>query len=167
MITGQGFRPRGRDVGCLRWLLLAVCWTYVALSVVLPLGALLLTSFQRFATVIMSQSIFTLANYRSALQMGALGSALENSLLLGLVVATVAVPLVSILVWIVYRANAPGGRLLESLVMFPQAVPRLVFGLGLLWAWLYIPIPIYRTLWLLGHPYLTVFLPLRLPPLAR
>jgi iron(III) transport system permease protein len=165
-ITGKGFRPRALDVGRLRWLLLAVCWTYVALSVVLPLGALLLTSFQRFATVIMSQSIFTLANYKSALQMGALGSALENSLLLGFVVATIAVPLVSVLVWIVYRANMPGGRLIEAIVMFPQAVPRLVFGLGLLWAWLTIPIPIYGTLWLLGIAYLTVFLPLGMRTMA-
>jgi iron(III) transport system permease protein len=165
-ITGKGFRPRALEVGRLRWVLLAVCWTYVVLSVFLPLGALVLTSFQRFATVIMSQSIFTLANYQSALQMGALGSALENSLLLGLVVATVAVPLVSVLVWVVYRGNVPGGRLIEALVMFPQAVPRLVFGLGLLWAWLYIPIPIYGTLWLLGIAYLTVFLPLGMRTMA-
>ena len=165
-ITGKAFRPRALEVGRLRWLLLAVCWAYVGLSVVLPLGALLLTSFQRFATVIMSQSIFTLANYESALQMGALGSALENSLLLGFVVATIAVPLVSVLVWMIYRSNMPGGRLIESIVMFPQAVPRLVFGLGLLWAWLYIPIPIYGTLWLLGIAYLTVFLPLGMRTMA-
>jgi len=165
-ITGKGFRPRALDVGRLRWPLLAVCWAYVGLSVFLPLGALLLTSFQRFATVILSQSIFTLANYQSALQMGALGSALENSLLLGFVVATIAVPLVSVLVWIVYRGNMPGGRLIEALVMFPQAVPRLVFGLGLLWAWLTIPIPIYGTLWLLGIAYLTVFLPLGMRTMA-
>jgi iron(III) transport system permease protein len=165
-ITGKGFRPRALEVGRLRWLLLAICWLYVALSVFLPLGALLLTSFQRFATVIMSQSIFTLANYENALRMGALGAALENSLLLGLVVATIAVPLVSVLVWLVYRGNAPGGRLIEALVMFPQAVPRLVFGLGLLWAWLTIPLPIYGTLWLLGIAYLTVFLPLGMRTMA-
>jgi iron(III) transport system permease protein len=165
-ITGKGFRPRALDVGKLRWPLVAFCWAYVGLSVFLPLGALLLTSFQRFATVIMSQSIFTLANYQSALQMGALGSALENSLLLGLVVATIAVPLVSVLVWVVYRGNVPGGRAIEALIMFPQAVPRLVFGLGLLWAWLTIPIPIYGTLWLLGIAYLTVFLPLGMRTMA-
>ena len=165
-ITGKGFRPRALEVGPLRWVLVAFCWAYVGLSVFLPLGALLLTSFQRFATVIMSQSIFTLANYQSALQMGALGAALENSLLLGLVVATIAVPLVSVLVWMVYRGNVPGGRAIEALIMFPQAVPRLVFGLGLLWAWLTIPIPIYGTLWLLGIAYLTVFLPLGMRTMA-
>jgi iron(III) transport system permease protein len=50
--------------------------------------------------------------------------------------------------------------------MFPQAVPRLVFGLGLLWAWINIPVPIYGTLWLLGIAYFTVFLPLGLRTLS-
>ena len=50
--------------------------------------------------------------------------------------------------------------------MVPQAVPRLVFGLGLLWAWINIPIPIYGTLWLLGIAYFTVFMPLGLRTIA-
>jgi iron(III) transport system permease protein len=165
-ITGKAFRPRPLEVGALRWVLLGLCWGYVFLTVLLPLAALLLTSFQRFATVILSESVFTLANYNTALQMGALGSALENSLILGFVVASIAVPLVSVLAWIVYRSFTPGGRLVESIVMFPQAVPRLVFGLGLLWAWLQMPIPIYGTLWLLGIAYLTVFLPLGMRTMA-
>jgi iron(III) transport system permease protein len=44
--------------------------------------------------------------------------------------------------------------------MFPQAVPRLVFAFGLMWAWLVFPLPIYGTIWLLLIAYLTVFLPL-------
>jgi iron(III) transport system permease protein len=165
-ITGKAFRPRPLEIGPLRYVLAGVCWAYVALSVILPLGALLLTSFQKFATVMLRESVWTLQNYRSALDMGALGSALENSLLLGVVVACIAVPLVSVLVWLIYRGGLPGGRWVEGLVMFPQAVPRIVFGLGLLWAWLTMPIPIYGTLWLLGIAYLTVFLPLGLRTMA-
>lgn len=59
-----------------------------------------------------------------------------------------------------------GRRSIEYLVMFPQAVPRLVFGLALLWAWLNIPIPIYGTLWLLALAYFTVMLPLGVRTLA-
>ena len=44
--------------------------------------------------------------------------------------------------------------------MFPQAVPRLVFAFGMMWAWLVFPMPIYGTFWLLLIAYLTVFLPL-------
>ena len=45
-------------------------------------------------------------------------------------------------------------------------VPRMVFGLGLLWAWLNIPIPIYGTVWLLALAYFTVLLPLGVRTLA-
>src|ERR1700755_2728475 len=54
--------------------------------------------------------------------------------------------------------------------MFPQAVPRLVFGLGLLWAWLWVgqilPFTLYGTLWLLALAYFTVMLPLGVRTLA-
>jgi iron(III) transport system permease protein len=59
-----------------------------------------------------------------------------------------------------------GRGAVEYLVMFPQAVPRMVFGLALLWAWLNIPIPIYGTLWLLALAYFTVMLPLGVRTLA-
>lgn len=165
-ITGKAFRPRPVDAGSARWLLLAIAWGYIALSVILPLGALLLTSFQRFATVILGDSVFTLANYQTALSTGTLGQAFVNSLVLGLSVATIGVPLIGILTWVIYRSRIRGRTAIEYVVMFPQAVPRLIFGLGLLWAWINIPIPIYGTLWLLGIAYFTVFLPLGLRTMA-
>jgi iron(III) transport system permease protein len=165
-ITGKAFRPRPMDMGKLAWLLLGVCILYIALAVVLPLAALILTSLQRFATVILSQAEWTIANYQTALALGPIRVALGNSLILGFGVATVGVVLMALLVWIIYRARIKGGGAIEYLVMFPQAVPRLVFGLALLWAWLNIPIPIYGTLWLLALAYLTVMLPLGVRTLA-
>jgi iron(III) transport system permease protein len=165
-ITGKAFRPRPVDAGSARWLLLGIAWGYIVLSVILPLAALLLTSFQRFATVILSDSIFTFSNYQTALSTGTLGQAFINSLILGLSVASIGVPIIGILTWIIYRSRLRGRSAIEYVVMFPQAVPRLIFGLGLLWAWINIPIPIYGTLWLLGIAYFTVFLPLGLRTLA-
>lgn len=165
-ITGKAFRPRAMEVGALRWPLLGIAWGYIILAVILPLGALCLTSFQRFATVIISQMQFTLANYETALAMGSLAPAFGNSLLLGIVVATIGVPVIGVLAWIIYRARLPGAAAMEFVLMIPQAVPRLVFGLGLLWAWINIPIPIYGTLWLLGIAYFTVFIPLGLRTIA-
>jgi iron(III) transport system permease protein len=66
----------------------------------------------------------------------------------------------ALLSWIIYRMRLPGAQLIEYLVMFPASVPRIVFGLGLLLAWVVMPIPLYGTLWLLLIAYLTVFLPL-------
>ena len=165
-ITGKAFRPRTMDMGRLSWLLLGVCLLYILLAVVLPIGALILTSLQRFATVILSQAEFTFANYRIALGLGPVRTALFNSLTLGFGVASVGVLVMALIVWTIYRSQLRGRGAIEYLVMFPQAVPRMVFGLALLWAWLNIPIPIYGTLWLLALGYFTVMLPLGVRTLA-
>lgn len=165
-ITGKAFRPRPMDMGRLAWLLFGVCLLYVFLAVVLPIAALLLTSLQRFATVILSQAQFTLANYQTALSLGPVRTAMANSLMLGFGVATVGVLVMSVLVWIIYRSQLRGRGAIEYLAMFPGAVPRLVFGLALLWAWLNIPVSIYGTLWLLALAYFTVMLPLGVRTLA-
>ena len=165
-ISGKAFRPRPMEIGPIRWLLMAISWGYIIVAVVLPLMALTLTSFERFATVIVHQMQFTLANYETALQMGSLAPAFGNSLILGISVATLGVLAIGVLAWIIYRSRMPGRSAMEFLIMVPQAVPRLVLGLGLLWAWINIPIPIYGTLWLLAIAYFTVFMPLGLRTIA-
>ena len=111
-------------------------------------------------------SNFTLDNYRTALSLDAVRSALWNSLILGVATASLGVFLMGFLAWLIYRSRLPGAGAIEYVLMFPQAVPRLVFAFGMLWAWLVFPIPIYGTLWLLLIAYLTVFLPLGLRTIA-
>ncbi len=159
-ITGKAFRPRAMDVGRLRWILFGACLGYLGIAVVLPVLTLLYASVQRLATAFPRAGNFTLANYVTALSLDAVRSALWNSLLLGCATAVLGVVLMGFLSWIIYRSRLPGAGLIEYVVMFPQAVPRLVFAFGMLWAWLVFPIPIYGTLWLLLIAYLTVFLPL-------
>jgi len=161
-ITGKAFRPRVMDVGRLRFVLLGVCVTYLGIAVVLPVLTLLYASVQRLATAFPRLENLTLANYATALSLDAVRSALWNSLLLGLGTATIGVALVGFLSWMIYRSRLPGAGVIEYVLMFPQAVPRLVFAFGMLWAWLIVPVPIYGTLWLLLIAYLTVFLPLGL-----
>jgi iron(III) transport system permease protein len=165
-ITGKGFRPRVMDMGRLSYVLVAICVGYVSVAVLMPLATLVLTSFQRFATLHLTETSFSFSNYDTAFHLGAVKSAIGNSIFLGASVATVGVLIMTLLVWIIYRSRAPGRGLVEYIVMIPQAVPRMVFGLALLWAWLNIPIPIYGTLWLLALAYLTVFLPLGIRTLA-
>src|SRR5580765_7969430 len=159
-ITGKAFRPRVMDVGSLRWPLLVVCLLYLGVAVILPVVTLLYASFQRLATAFPRADNFTLANYTTALSLDAVRSALWNSLLLGFGTASIGVVLMGFLSWMIYRSRLPGAGVIEYILMFPQAVPRLVFAFGMLWAWLIFPIPIYGTLWLLLIAYLTVFLPL-------
>jgi iron(III) transport system permease protein len=161
-ITGKAFRPRVMGVGRLRWPLFAICGAYLGVAVVLPILALLYASIQRLATAFPKAGNFTLENYRTALALDAVRSALWNSLLLGVGTASLGVLIMGFLAWMIYRSRLPGVGPIEYVLMFPQAVPRLVFAFGMLWAWLIFPIPVYGTLWLLLIAYLTVFLPLGL-----
>jgi len=165
-ITGKAFRPRVADVGRLRYLLFGVCLFYLAVSVVLPIVTLLFASVQKIAVAFPTADNFTLDNFRSAMSMNAAGSALTNSLILAFATATIGIGLMGLLAWLIYRSRLPGAGLIEYVVMFPQAVPRLVFAFGMMWAWLVFPIPIYGTLWLLLIAYLTVFLPLGVRTIA-
>jgi iron(III) transport system permease protein len=159
-ISGKAFRPRVTDVGPLRWVLLGVAAFYIFISVALPLMTLAYASLQKLAVAFPAASNWTFDNYRTALTMNAVRSALSNSLLLGVATACIGVVLMGLLSWLIYRSRIPGSGVIEYIVMFPQAVPRLVFAFGMMWAWLAFPIPIYGTLWLLLIAYLTVFLPL-------
>ena len=159
-ITGRAYRPRALKMGWMTWLLFAVCVAYLVLAVVLPMATLGYVSLLRFVTVIPKDVHWTLSNYQSAFEMAPVRSALGNSLLLGVATATIGALLMAVLSLIIYRTRMPGRQLLEYVVMFPQSVPRMVFGLGLLMAWVVMPVPVYGTLWLLLIAYLTVFLPL-------
>jgi iron(III) transport system permease protein len=165
-ITGKAFRPRVADVGPLRYVLLGVCLLYLLAAVGLPLVTLLYASLQKIAVAFPTAGNWTLENFRVAITMNAVRSALTNSLLLGFGTATIGVVLMGLLAWLIYRSRLPASGLIEYVVMFPQAVPRLVFAFGLMWAWVVFPIPIYGTLWLLLIAYLTVFLPLGVRTIA-
>ena len=159
-ITGRAYRPRALKMGWMTWLLFAVCVAYLVLAVILPMATLGYVSLLRFVTVIPKDVHWTLSNYQTAFEMAPVRSALVNSLLLGVATATIGALLMTVLTLIIYRTRMPGRHLLEYVVMFPQSVPRMVFGLGLLMAWVVMPVPVYGTLWLLLIAYLTVFLPL-------
>jgi iron(III) transport system permease protein len=166
-ITGKAFRPRVMRVGRLRWALFALCLAYLGVAVVLPVLTLFSASIQRLATALVpARANLTLANYATAFSLDAVRSALGNSLLLGVATATLGVVVMAFLAWLIYRSRLPGAGGIEYVLMFPQAVPRLVFAFGMLWAWLIFPLPIYGTLWLLLIAYLTVFLPLGLRTIA-
>ncbi|MBV8792032.1 MAG: iron ABC transporter permease [Pseudolabrys sp.] len=159
-ITGKAFRPRVSDVRGLRYILLVVCVFYLLAAVVLPIATLLFASVQKIAVAFPAADNFTLNNFRAAMSMNAARSALGNSLILAFGTASVGIVLMGLLAWLIYRSRLPGAGWIEYVVMFPQAVPRLVFAFGMMWAWVVFPIPIYGTLWLLLIAYLTVFLPL-------
>jgi len=159
-VSGKAFRPRVMDMGSMRWLLFAIVAFYVLMSAILPIVTLIFASVQKLAVAFPTAANFTLENFRQAFSINAVRTAMVNSLVLAAVAATLGVAITGLLTWIILRSNLPGRGTLEYLAMFPQAVPRLVFAFGMMWAWIVFPIPIYGTFWVLLIAYLTVFMPL-------
>ena len=161
-ITGKAFRPR--LINMRRWtpVLFGVCVTYVFLGVILPLGALLFVSLLKFPTPVPKDWAWTLQNYYDVIvRADVTRTSITNSLLLGLLTGVIGAVLMGILAWIIYRSTLPGRGWLEYVVMFPQSIPRMVFSLGMLWAWLMFPVAgMYGSIWLLLLAYITVLMPL-------
>jgi iron(III) transport system permease protein len=160
-VTGKGYRPRVMDLGRWRYLTAALFILYFFVVVALPFLVLLWSSLQKYYTAPSLEALgnLTLNSYRTVLDMPAFGTAVWNSLLLSLGAATVIMLLTSVLAWIVVRTRLPGRWLIDNLASLPLVFPGLVLGLSIMICYLYVPIGVYGTVWIMLIAYVTRFLP--------
>src|SRR5439155_24399989 len=85
-----------------------------------------------------------------------------NSLLLALLGATICMLLASVASYITVRTKLAGRGIIEGLIFIPWAFPGTALALGLLWAYIDFPIPVYATIWIILIAYVTRFLPHRI-----
>src|SRR6185437_8830645 len=88
-----------------------------------------------------------------------IGTAIRNSIMLSLGSATLIMLATSALCWIVIRTKLPGRWLIDNLASLPLVFPGLVLGLSIMICYLYLPVGIYGTLWVMLMAYVTRFLP--------
>src|SRR3546814_6753034 len=89
---------------------------------------------------------FTLDNYRNVFTRGLLVSAFKNSMFLAVVGAFIATALTITVAYVVQRTRAPGRAMLDLMSTISIAIPGIVLGVALLWAWIRVPLPIYGTI---------------------
>ncbi|MFC5930477.1 iron ABC transporter permease [Cryobacterium melibiosiphilum] len=163
-VTGKGMKARRVDLGRAQWPAVVFAGGYFLLSVVLPLLALLLTAgrvspymssfrdlaapgaldFSVFGEILSSASFFGVAG---------------NSIFVSVLAAALGTALAFAVAYVINRTRARGRALLEGISMVPLAVPHIVLGIGLLWTWLIMPIPLYGTIWVLVVAFLVVQMP--------
>src|SRR5262249_13190757 len=113
-VTGKGFRPAVASLGRLRYLALSACLLYFLLSIVLPYGALIFTSFQPYLTFAFEPGAWTLTQYAEVLFNNPLTArATVNSLFLGAAGATLTILLSLIVSYIVQRSRVKGRHLID------------------------------------------------------
>jgi iron(III) transport system permease protein len=160
-MTGKGFRPRLIDLGPWRYLAIAVFLAYFFLIVVLPLLVLVWSSFQKFYSVPSMEALgrLTLDPYRTVLGYPNLMRTVWNSLILAVGSATLIMLVTSVICWIVVKTRLPGRWLLDNIASLPMVFPGIVLGLSIMILYLYLPIGVYGTIWIMLIAYITRFLP--------
>ena len=101
----------------------------------------------------------TLKNYTSVLSQPNFVPAMSNTLFLATVGPTLTVLLGFVICYLNLRRPSALTRLADSIAMIPHAIPGLVIGLALLWTYLFWPVGIYGTVWILLLALVTRFLP--------
>ena len=159
-VTGKGFRPSVVKLGRLRYLTLSACILYFAVSILLPYAALLFTSFQPYLSFAFEPSSWTLNQYADVLFNNPLTiRATMNSLLLGILGATAAIFFSLVISYVVQRTNMKLRYTLDYLAILPAGIPAVVFAVALLWSYIFLPVPIYGTIWMLLIAYVAHYIP--------
>ena len=166
-VTGRGYRPRVTPLGRLRWATFGIALAFVGVTVALPVGQLFLGSFFRFFGFY-QREMLTLEHYREVWESRLVWRALLNTLVLGFAASTAAMLLGSVAAYVVVRTKLPLRRVVEVLAWLPWLMPGMVLGVGLLWAYAFVPGPfaLYGTRWALLFAYLTLSLPLAVRTMA-
>jgi iron(III) transport system permease protein len=160
-VTGKGFRPHQIDLGPWRYAASGVALLLLILLVVLPILVLLLVALMPYYHLPTWQTWqnLTLENFHYVWATPRVHRAFANSLFLALVGATACMLLASLASYITVRSKIAGRGIIEGLVFIPWAFPGTAMALGLLWAYVDFPIPVYGTIWIILIAYVTRFLP--------
>lgn len=150
-VAGKGMKLGKFDLGRFRTPALAIGIGYFTLSTVLPLLALGFVALHESPYVNSVIGAFTngrmgLDAIIEAITSDVVIKATGNSVVVAVAAAVVGTVLAFIVSYVVNRTTLPGREGLGYLSMLPLAVPAIVLGLGLLWTWLMLPVPVYGTL---------------------
>ena len=163
-VTGKGFRPREIDLGRWRWPAFSLVGLYIFLAVLLPFFALFQMALRPHSFVenfgeLFDFSVFTTRHLTAVLDYAPFQIGMRNSLIAASLTALLGGGLHLMMSYMVYRSKAPGRQYIEYIAMLPLAAPALVLGMGFLWTWILLPVPLYGTIWILVMAFTVRFMP--------
>jgi iron(III) transport system permease protein len=160
-VTGKGYRPTLISLGRSRYLAAAGLVLYSTVLLVLPFLIILWASLLPFYMQPSLEGLakLTVKNYVTALHFHKITDAIKNSILLGLGSASFVMVLTVLASWLLVRTKIRGRWLLDLLTTLPLLFPGIVMGLAILRFYLFVPIPVYGTLWILLIAFVTRYIP--------
>ncbi|MET4204190.1 iron ABC transporter permease [Bradyrhizobium sp. LA6.12] len=160
-ITGKGYSPSVMKLGAWRWATFAFCVLFFVVTVVLPVGQLVIGSFFKFFGFY-QWDMLTLEHYKAVFGSSEFWRGFSNTMFLGLVGATLTMLLGATVAYVSVRTKWRGRLLIDSMAWLPWMMPGIVLGVGFLWGFALLPhaIPIYGTIWALLLAYISLGTPL-------
>ena len=160
VLGGKSGAPRITPLG--RWKWLAVLFTVfiLSLTIFLPYLALLKTAFTFRVDDPITWANLTLKHWQFVLfDFSATQLALRNTLLLGVLTATIVTAIALVVSYLVTRRSLPGAGYLGVLATAPVAIPGIVLGVGLFLSYANPTFQLYGTIWILLIAFMTIELP--------
>ncbi|WOH56944.1 iron ABC transporter permease [Bradyrhizobium sp. BWC-3-1] len=160
-ITGKGYSPSVMKLGAWRWATFAFCVLFFVVTVVLPVGQLIIGSFFKFFGFY-QWDMLTLEHYQAVFGSSEFWRGFSNTMFLGLIGATLTMFLGATVAYVSARTKWRGRLLIDSMAWLPWMMPGIVLGVGFLWGFALLPhgIPIYGTIWALLLAYVSLGTPL-------
>ena len=159
-VGGRAAALRPVRLGAWRWPAAAACGAVLGCSIVLPYFALLRAALAKAWGLGWTWDNFTLRNFHYVMfEYDPTRSAIVNTLVLGVVTATLAAVLMAGIAYAAQRRLMPGARALTFLATAPLAIPGIVLSIGLFRAYSQPPLLLYGTIWIIFVAYLTKYLP--------
>jgi iron(III) transport system permease protein len=133
----------------------------VAVAVIMPYVALVLSAFSRTLTISLSPANLTFEHVTFVFtELSGTTQALANTLILGVTTASAGTLLTLVIAYVVARRALPMWRWLGYLATTPIAIPSIVLGVGMFFAYTHPPFVLYGTLAILFVAFLTIELPI-------
>ena len=160
VIGGKSGDPRILRLGKWSWLAWAYAGTILSLTVILPYLALIKTAFTRTVSEPFTLQTLTLHHFNFVFfEYSATQLAMRNTLLIGVLTATIGTAIALVISYLVSRRAVPGAPALGYLATAPVAIPGIVLGVGLFLAYSHPSLMLYGTLWILLIAFLTIEMP--------
>lgn len=139
-IRGHGAPSRPLPLGMWRWVAFAAVMLWMAFTIVLPIGGILVRSLvSSWGVGVNILDVLTFANFEKLLSTPNLLRAIVNTFLLASVGGAFAVAVYAAFALVAHRWQSRGAVILDFLVLIPRALPGIIAGLLFLWIFLFIP----------------------------
>lgn len=158
-IGGKGFRRSVVSLGPFRWIGMLSGAALVLLTGVLPIAGLGIVALQPFWSGSIDWDVMGVGNFAAVFARPINVQGLLNSLVYGVITATILMAVIGLLVAIARYSRAGSIQAVDTLSSLPATIPHIVIAVGFLLAFAGSPFLLHGTLVMLVMAYMVQFMP--------